>query len=174
MRTPITRAAEDLHSPWAEWVAQRSSRDHGHLLVLRPAEPLLPAAARSPPSAARDDLGTSWNRIGSDGSAHTRPSIIHHHVTVEHPLRTGPNTVKCQLPALPKCTEAEKRSLWPVQTDFWKVLSVCMDASGMIKPNSYYRQYKHLSSVQHLWDSTLKANSISEWLQLFTLQILLE
>lgn len=58
----------------------------------------------------------SWNRSGSDGSAHTWPSIIHHRGTFVHPVRTGPKAVKCQLPALPKCTEKIPVT---VQMDFW-------------------------------------------------------
>ena len=55
---------------------------------LKHPELLLPAAQpRSLLSEVRANLGSScnWNRIRSDGSAHTWSSIIHQHVTVMHP-----------------------------------------------------------------------------------------
>lgn len=165
------KSCRGFTEPMDRMSGQRPSRDHSHLSsdLWSPCCLQQPGTHPLQPELTWAPAGTGLGLM-----AHTWSSIIQHRVTLVPPVRTGPSAVKCQLPALPKCTEAQKRSPWPVQTDFWKVLSMCMDACGVIKPNSNYSQYKHLSSVQHPWDSTPKVNSISEWLQLFTLQILLE
>lgn len=172
MRNQITRTAEDLQSPWTKWVA----RNQADITATRPQSCGASAACSSQEPTL---CSQSWpgHQLEQDWLWWLSTHLILHHPSPCHscaPSQDRPQHSKMSAACLPKCTETQKTSPWPRQTDFWKVLSMCMDASGVIKPNSNYSQWKHLSSVQHPWDSTPKANSISEWLQLFTLQILLE
>lgn len=103
--TPVNNKDSEKQGLQRIYIADGQNECHRDQVVvmatysfLKHPELLLPAVEPRRPlsESVRANLGTScnWNRIRSDGSAHTWSSIIHQHITVIHPSQYRPQQSK--------------------------------------------------------------------------------